>query len=159
MIACINVEGQLKKRRICHAECWPRVMWVNIETDFSNGYFMTFYDCISFQTDHSVIFQVLLHKRQFPSGKSADIVLIKAEKKLTLVPIIFVLVRIWGTIRFILYGYADIGVHDTWWDKGLLYLQVGFLVENLTYCKSSKNSAPPIVVTLMQVTLSVISLV
>ena len=41
MLACIRVEGQLEKRRICHhAECWPTVMWVNIETDFSNGYFM-----------------------------------------------------------------------------------------------------------------------
>jgi len=66
--------------------------------------------------------QVFLHKRQFPSDKSADIAL-KAERKLTLVPIIFVLVRIWGTIRFILYSYADIGVHYSWWDEGLLYLQ------------------------------------
>ena len=120
---------------------------------------MTFFDCISFQTDLSVIFQVFLHKRQFPSGKSTDITLIKAEKKLTLVPIIFVLVRMWGTIRFILYWYADIGVHYSWWEKGLLYLQVGFSVENLTCCKSSKNSPPLSVVTLMQVTLSVISLV
>ena len=81
---------------------------------------------LHFQTDLSVIFQVFLHKKQFPSDKTADIAL-KAEKKLTLVPIIFVLVRIWGTIRFILYSYADIGVHNLWWDRGLLYLQVGFL--------------------------------
>ena len=138
MLACIRVEGQLEKRRICHhAECWPTVMWVNIETvTLVMGILW-----LHFQTDLSVIFQVFLHKKQFPSDKTADIAL-KAEKKLTLVPIIFVLVRIWGTIRFILYSYADIGVHNLWWDRGLLYLQVGFLVENLTYCKSSINSPP-----------------
>lgn len=66
--------------------------------------------------------EVFHHQEQFPSEESRNTAL-KAEKKLMLVPVIFVLVRIWGTIRFILYLFADVGQYYTWWDTGLLYLQ------------------------------------
>ncbi|XP_068698552.1 G-protein coupled receptor 157-like isoform X1 [Montipora foliosa] len=58
---------------------------------------------------------------QFPSQESINSAL-KAEKRLTYIPVIFVLLRIWGTIRFILYSFTDVGFH-MWLGKVLLYLQ------------------------------------
>ena len=71
----------------------------------------------------SLFFQVYHHQKQFSSPQSKESAL-KAEKRLTLVPVIFVLVRTWGTLRFII--YMSLGIEDTnkAWEKCLLYLQV-----------------------------------
>lgn len=55
----------------------------------------------------------------------------KVERRLTLVPVIFVLVRIWGTIRFILY-LSDRDNPNTSWEKVLLYFQVCFFINKAT---------------------------
>ncbi|KAL9968578.1 hypothetical protein ACROYT_G020687 [Oculina patagonica] len=65
--------------------------------------------------------EVYRHQKQFPSPQSKESAL-KANKRLTLVPVIFVLVRIWGTLRFIIYISADIQSTDKVWEKILLYL-------------------------------------
>lgn len=51
---------------------------------------------------------------------------LRAEKRLTLVPVIFVLVRIWGTLRFFIYiaGALDETTGNEAWELALLYLQV-----------------------------------
>jgi len=73
-------------------------------------------------------FQVYRHQNQFPSQISKEAAL-KMERKLTLVPVIFILVRIWGTTRFILYvSSPGRGMHK--WEEVLLHLQVCFSHES-----------------------------
>lgn len=49
---------------------------------------------------------------------------LKVQKRLILVPALFVMVRIWGTIRFLLFWRYDGSGHDSaWWEEALLYLQ------------------------------------
>ena len=67
--------------------------------------------------------QVYCHEKQFPSQQSRENAL-KLERRLTLVPVIFILVRIWGTIRFILYVSNSVKSNSTWWETAFLYLQV-----------------------------------
>jgi len=65
--------------------------------------------------------EVYRHQNQFPSQISKEAAL-KMERKLTLVPVIFILVRIWGTTRFILYvSSPGRGMHK--WEEVLLHLQ------------------------------------
>lgn len=45
----------------------------------------------------------------------------KAEKRLTFVPVVFVLLRIWGTIRFFLYTYGGL-IRSSGFTRVLLYL-------------------------------------
>ncbi|XP_068698554.1 G-protein coupled receptor 157-like [Montipora foliosa] len=68
--------------------------------------------------------EVRHHRRQFPSETSKETAL-KIERKLTLVPVIFVMVRIWGTVRFILYVSDPHSASEqhAWWEEALLYLQ------------------------------------
>jgi len=68
-------------------------------------------------------FQVYHDQKQFTSAQSRECAL-KAEKRLTLVPVIFVLVRIWGTLRFIIYIAGGLDDTKATWEKALLYLQV-----------------------------------
>jgi len=68
-------------------------------------------------------FQVYLHQKQFTSAQSKECAL-KEEKRLTLVPVIFVLVRIWGTLRFFIYLAGGLDNTKATWEKALLYLQV-----------------------------------
>ena len=49
---------------------------------------------------------------------------LRAEKRLTLVPVIFVLVRIWGTLRFLIYIAGALDETNEAWEIALLYLQV-----------------------------------
>lgn len=70
-----------------------------------------------------LVFQVYHHQKQFTSAQSKECAL-KAEKRLTLVPVIFVLCRIWGTVRFIIYIAGGLDDTKATWEKGLLYLQV-----------------------------------
>ena len=75
-------------------------------------------------------FQVYGHQNQFPSQISREAVL-KMERRLTLVPVIFILVRIWGTTRFILYVSSSDRDHThAWWEEVLLHLQVCFSYES-----------------------------
>lgn len=62
------------------------------------------------------------HHQKFSSHQSKEFA-IKAERRLTLVPIIFILVRIWGTIRFIIYLSNSVATFNSEWEKALLYLQ------------------------------------
>jgi len=68
-------------------------------------------------------FHVYCQQKQFTSAQSKEYAL-KAEKRLTLVPVIFVLVRIWGTLRFIIYIAGGLDDSNAAWEKALLYLQV-----------------------------------
>lgn len=62
-------------------------------------------------------------KGQLSSTLSKETAL-KVEKRLILVPVVFVMVRIWGTIRFLLYWvHYRSGDDSAWWEKALLYLQ------------------------------------
>lgn len=65
--------------------------------------------------------EVFHHQERFPSEESKEIAL-KMERRLTLVPVVFILVRIWGTARFILY-FAGYKSRHSWWEVALLYLQ------------------------------------
>ena len=47
----------------------------------------------------------------------------KAEKRLTFVPVVFVLLRMWGTIRFFWYYYRGLR-RSSWFTRALLYLHV-----------------------------------
>ena len=62
--------------------------------------------------------QVKNRYRQFISHESLEVAR-RAEKKMTFIPIVFILLRMWGTIRFFLHLY-DKG-HDS---VVLVYLQV-----------------------------------
>lgn len=66
--------------------------------------------------------EVFRHQKQFTTAQSKECAL-KAEKRLTLVPVIFVLVRIWGTLRFIIYIVGGLDDTKAAWEKALLYLQ------------------------------------
>ena len=70
-----------------------------------------------------LVFQVFHHQKQFTTAQSKECAL-KAEKRLTLVPVVFVLVRIWGTLRFIIYIAGGLNDTKAGWEKALLYLQV-----------------------------------
>lgn len=60
-------------------------------------------------------------KGQLSSTLSKETAL-KVQKRLILVPALFVMVRIWGTIRFLLYSFGY-RLDDHWWEEALLYLQ------------------------------------
>lgn len=66
------------------------------------------------------------NKKQFASPESKEAA-IKAEKRLMLVPVTFILVRIWGTLRFILYTFAGVHSLNTTYGIVFLYLQVSLL--------------------------------
>lgn len=70
--------------------------------------------------------QIYDNKKQFASPESKEAA-IKAEKRLMLVPVTFVLVRIWGTLRFILYTFAGVHSLNTTYGIVFLYLQVSLL--------------------------------
>lgn len=70
-----------------------------------------------------LVFQVYHHQKQFMSAQSKECAL-RAEKRLTLVPVIFVLVRIWGTLRFLIYIAGALDETNEAWEIALLYLQV-----------------------------------
>lgn len=61
-------------------------------------------------------------KGQLSSTLSKETAL-KVQKRLILVPALFVMVRIWGTIRFFLYWVYGSGHDSAWWEEALLYLQ------------------------------------
>lgn len=66
--------------------------------------------------------EVFHHQKQFTTAQSKECAL-KAEKRLTLVPVVFVLVRIWGTLRFFIYIAGGLDNTKAAWEKALLYLQ------------------------------------
>ncbi|CAH3149448.1 unnamed protein product, partial [Porites evermanni] len=73
--------------------------------------------------------QILYPKRPFPSHAATNIAL-KADRMLTFVPIVFILVHMWGTLRWILFMYADIGKLHTWWHTALLCLQRSSILQD-----------------------------
>lgn len=69
--------------------------------------------------------EVYHRKKQFTSLQNKESA-IKAERRLTMLPIIFILVRIWGTIRFIIYlsdNHIPAAALKSDREKALLYLQ------------------------------------
>lgn len=66
--------------------------------------------------------EIYNEKAQFSSPQSKEAA-IKAEKRLMLVPVTFILIRIWGTLRFILYTFAGVHSLNTTYGTVFLYLQ------------------------------------
>ena len=56
---------------------------------------------------------------------------LKAERRLTFVPVIFILLRIWGTLRFILFTYTSTPTNNKALDV-MLYLQVSYHLKSFS---------------------------
>ena len=85
-----------------------------------------FSDKVKYNGHFFSLLQIYNEKAQFSSPQSKEAA-IKAEKRLILVPVTFILIRIWGTLRFILYTFAGVHSLNTTYGTVFLYLQVSLL--------------------------------
>ncbi|EDO41175.1 predicted protein, partial [Nematostella vectensis] len=64
------------------------------------------------------ILKYYIHQEHFTPESYLEAAM-RADRKLTFVPVIFLLLRIWGTTRFLLYAFGDTTHNETW----MVYLQ------------------------------------